>query len=1222
MAAPAADQAALDFDAVFAEELAHLSDTEDDSDHAQAAEELKQNLIGLAFSGGGIRSASFNLGMLQALAKHQVLPQVDYLSTVSGGGYIGGWVSSWLSRAEQTEKAHRAQTTLSEHRVRVRPWRAAATRVFNSLAGRDLRGGDSAPVAHLRRFSNYLTPKLGLLSADFWTAIATHFRNTLLNLCILLPALALMTGLPWLVLAASDALYHGASAGWLAALALALLTKGWWDFLHQQHSPTWRDGQLALRIGVFVIAPAWLTAVALRAASHDARSLPGVAQLPSLLQADFFVWSLVGSVILGGLVSTIRAVERLRLRLSAQRLQVVEKRSASLLRWSLSAFVSGALLGFMLWGVRDVLQQSLPAELLPRVTGLGTVLVFTSAVLAVVLQIGLLGNELPESSREWWARAGAWCWLLGMAWLAAFAIAFIAPPLLVRAGAAFNSSLGAGWLSVSIIGALLGRSSWTGGPGSSRWLERAIAAAPYLFVLGILVATALLNYVVILKQGSVCSWSDSVCNLVGDPALGTWFTSDWTNGRGLPAVTVTLGWLFVGYALFLYAMSKRIDINVFSFHAFYANRLTRCFLGATRLDRRRPNSLSGFDFNDDLGLGRLPRRPYHLINTALNLTLTQNLAWQERMAASFTFSKLHSGYQLPGGKGCYQPTRTFGNSDPSYTREMLKLGTAITISGAAASPNAGYHTSPVMAFLMTIFNVRLGYWLANPRDARSWKLGNPLHAGKLLLAELFGRAGAESNFVYLSDGGHFENLGIYELVRRRCRFIIACDAGCDPTFSFEDLGNAIRKCRIDLGIEIDLRVSSIQPDPSTGLSKAHCVVGQILYRNQDINTPNGYLLYIKSSMTGDESEDIKQYRASHAAFPHESTGDQWFSESQFESYRKLGYEIGDAIFKEAKRIRSREDVEEVFLQIRNYWLPSSPVNSESFSYHSDTLQQIMRDIKEDTRLAFLDVQVVPEWPYLMSTQPTQETRPALLWLPKDDDLVRAGFYACNRMLQLMENVYMDLQLEDYYDHPDNRGWMNLFRHWSWSGMFRATWAIQVSIYGARFQEFCRKQLALDFEPMRITPVLDYPPPEPTRVTDQEKPHLQLCIEQCKTLNFVEHAKIYDAACKLTRNGVNYSALRVLRVDLSVGIKQIPAASLEFPIAYLLMYRDTLDAWRVADFRVRDHLRGMGLARRALQAIVAEYPEIQAPDEVLLETLYDERGKRFARDFGAIFKAPA
>src|SRR5215218_5671225 len=141
------------------------------------------NSVALCLSGGGIRSASFALGVIEALAVHprprtdqqaddesrSLLRQFQYLSTVSGGGYIGSWLSAWIARAGYPA-------------------------VWRKLVGRRDDHPDIEPgeIAWLRAFSNYLTPKLGLFSADTWTAVALFVRNLILNWLVIIPALCLL----------------------------------------------------------------------------------------------------------------------------------------------------------------------------------------------------------------------------------------------------------------------------------------------------------------------------------------------------------------------------------------------------------------------------------------------------------------------------------------------------------------------------------------------------------------------------------------------------------------------------------------------------------------------------------------------------------------------------------------------------------------------------------------------------------------------------------------------------------------------------------------------------------------------------------------------------------------------------------------------------------------------------------------------------------------------
>jgi hypothetical protein len=256
----------------------------------------------------------------------------------------------------------------------------------------------------------------------------------------------------------------------------------------------------------------------------------------------------------------------------------------------------------------------------------------------------------------------------------------------------------------------------------------------------------------------------------------------------------------------------------------------------------------------------------------------------------------------------------------------MSLGTAMAISGAAFTPNMGYHSSPPVAFLMSVLNVRLGWWLGNSRVDSSWYNPQPPWGLFYLLLELFGETNSERDYVYLSDGGHFENLGIYELVRRRCRYIIACDGSADADLGFECLGNAIEKCRTDFGIDIEINVDAIRRAKESGYSKAHCAFGQIRYdrlNNKGPRHPVGTLLYIKASLSGDEPADVAHYAEQHAAFPHQTTADQCFDESQFESYRALGEHVAMTVLdrNSSERELRGASTEEIFFRLRQDWYP-------------------------------------------------------------------------------------------------------------------------------------------------------------------------------------------------------------------------------------------------------------------------------------------------------------
>jgi hypothetical protein len=338
--------------------------------------------------------------------------------------------------------------------------------------------------------------------------------------------------------------------------------------------------------------------------------------------------------------------------------------------------------------------------------------------------------------------------------------------------------------------------------------------------------------------------------------------------------------------------------------------LIRAYLGASAKSRD-PDPFTGFDDHDNLRMHQLRgQHPFHVLNMTLNLAGGGgNLSWQQRKAQSFTMSPLHTGSCLLQQQGAYRDSKEYASYPDKQGVEYLKaknknvaddygitLGTAVAISGAAANPNMGYNTSPLVAFLMTLFNARLGAWLGNPGRTREeglwwllkdddqapWTRSGPRHAVLPLFAEAFAMADATSPYVCLSDGGHFENLALYEMILRRCQFILVLDNGADADYVFDGLANAIEKIRVDLGLEIEV------PDfAKIKQGSEHFVEGRIRYT--DNPAEDGKIVYVKPVLTDDEPADIFYYHSQDTTFPQQTTGDQWFSESQFESYRMLGF---------------------------------------------------------------------------------------------------------------------------------------------------------------------------------------------------------------------------------------------------------------------------------------------------------------------------------------------
>jgi predicted acylesterase/phospholipase RssA len=362
-----------------------------------------------------------------------------------------------------------------------------------------------------------------------------------------------------------------------------------------------------------------------------------------------------------------------------------------------------------------------------------------------------------------------------------------------------------------------------------------------------------------------------------------------------------LTWLVLGLA------SAFLQPNSNSLHRLYRDRLSAAFLFEPK--ERLANPSERIPPLDAVELAALSDSsgPYHLINTALNIQSSKVANRRGRNADFFVFSRNYTGSQTT----CYVRTKLLEEKEP-----LVGLGTAMAVSGAAASANMGSATIKPWTLTLALLNVRLGFWMRNPRfvtgQSRPTEWGNGLF-NPYFLYEMFGLLNERRWFVYLTDGGHVENLGIYELLRRRCQLIIAVDAEADPDLNFGSFITLQRYARIDLGIRIELpwyeirevslntnKVIKDNGDARTIVSRQgpHCALGLIHYPGGG----TGYLLYVKSSVSGDESDYVIDYKRRYGEFPHETTGDQFFSEEQFEVYRNLGFHALQGAFDNRDRI--------------------------------------------------------------------------------------------------------------------------------------------------------------------------------------------------------------------------------------------------------------------------------------------------------------------------------
>lgn len=731
------------------------------------------NLVGLALSGGGVRSATFNLGLLQALARSKVFDKIDYLSTVSGGGYIGSSLTWLLDRSEDCDFPFGTTRKDNEDKER---------------AGEIVRW--------IRRHGEYLIPGDGI---NKWALSAAVLRGTITNLLFLLPLFFLtvfILGYP---------VEEGNLPVWTHILIQAL------DRLVLAVEST-----LNFAVDRFVVAgfkSEWLT--------HSQRSAFLYCFATGLLMLLF----LTPLYFLLGLVSGFRSLQRFRLRRLLQRV------SGNYLMIAVSLVVVGTVPFAKL--VLDALDPPKDGWLPSMLTGTN---VLFSASLAAIVSVGV----------GWFARR-------------------------------------------------------------KREETRGVVQASLVFGL-VLFAYALALW---LSNGSAS-------------LLEQWKT-DPIYARSVFAVC-----LLEPLCILVLA-----NLNQVSMHKFYHDRLLEAYMPSIVSDTVNPSRYPGHEDANTFWLHSVSetQRPYHIVNANLVARDSRIPKLRARGGENFIFSPMYCGSQS---------TEYVGSKE--YQEGRISLATAMAISGAAIHPHTGVTRSRALSSFMTFFNVRLGYWIRNPffpRDTfaevgranlldrqynrRERKKHNesrladahifdPIVVGMallehlrrrmlkelspnylVLLRELLGLEMHERNlWIHLSDGGHFENLGLYELIRRKCKLIIVSDASADRDVKLSDLARACELVRLDFGAKIEINAQPLRPKTKGGFSDSPFVIGKITY----VDDTSGILVFVKTVMVSGLPEDINGYERKHEEFPDQTTADQFFREEQFEAYRELGYQIGRMLFRE------------------------------------------------------------------------------------------------------------------------------------------------------------------------------------------------------------------------------------------------------------------------------------------------------------------------------------
>ena len=765
------------------------------------------NLIGLALSGGGIRSAATCLGAMQALDGKDLMRRVDYLSSVSGGGYAAACLNANISGVRYRSRT--AEPARSAAGARPRSAVGKAARHFPSP-----RKGWIFPFPHvvgiretvlfryLRANAQYLIPRGKVLEYGFAPVLLV--RGLFLNLWAILP-LVLMLSAITLALMLCARLRHAGQAAELLGATVSLLGILWATF--------------------FVIS---------RPARDRLETGHHRGAWSMLFGAGVLVTVLAGLVdwaygVLAGLIVAIVTALEWRRQVGFERKHGAWRPKAGLASRRHSVDVAAGL-------ARESYRRAQAQALL-----------VSAAVIFVVLQplaAAWIGMAMQNGQVSWESAGALAAAIIGSTWLGRFEKL----PLVVRRTLLL--------LAAALVGPVL---LW----GGSLLITASVAL-----------------------HGGV--WTHADLGFVMD--FGRALPVErFIEAYGRPAVVIDAILVLGLAAALLWWLNRSLySANEVSPHSHYRDKLANTFLFSANLsDRSRVRSQS------ELKLSAMDVRtaPFPLINAALNFTDRDEYRGRGRNSTFFTFSPRHVGSTQVD----YMPTDLLETIHPRF-----KLSSAMAISGAAVSANAGRATNPALRFLLALVNVRLGYWLPNPTVVMSDRFA-PVAGGRYpafpsagaghLLREMVGSLDTESDFINLSDGGHIENLGIYELIRRRCRVIIAIDAEQDGDFSFRSLGDLVRFARIDRAVNVEIDVSAIKPDKD-GISKRQAAIGRIDYGRGAY----GWLIYIKNSLTGREDESVLKYRAVQKDFPHHGTGDQFFDEEQFEAYRALGYHMVQETF--------------------------------------------------------------------------------------------------------------------------------------------------------------------------------------------------------------------------------------------------------------------------------------------------------------------------------------
>ncbi len=774
-------------------------------------------LWGLALSGGGIRSATFCLGLIKSLARNGLLKRFDYVSTVSGGGYAGAALGQIFRSAGS---AQQVETELSRDDRLVWWWLRNNGRYLFPAGTRDTIFAVSTLIR-------------GMLAVYF-----DLFMVGLLAACFLVaPHLLAMFFLDERVY---EWVSWAPSAWWLVAAIfppVLLLTYTWAYWFSAPQS------RLRVFPAAFVLA----------------------------IPAAIFAWLMWPSqAALAGAANPMCLV----IRNETPILEAVTSHMACL-----SIAARGALF---------LLGASIPLA------------VIAAIIAGIEGDVGVARNRLTRALSHCLtftifvvlaAVADAVSWYLASAFrTTAVTTAPIFLTLLLVGRALLK------WLKDSQVAG-----------GSVNLVKVANAAGWLMAFLFFLVCAVFVQLVVFYGMG----FTDRPPS-VFEPEI--WAKQSLSR----------LVWLALPCALYIFLTGSNLrSLNKSSLHNFYRARLTRSYAGLGNKQRFMKGPLDQADAatipavrrvsevvpGDDAPMSDYAPHeaggPIHLINVCVNQTIDDRSGEfnRDRLGRNLTVSNLGTdigasrkalGLKYPPGQ---EPT----------------LGQWVAISGAAAAPGMGSNTSKGLAALLTLCGVRLGYWLeiasARGKAMELPASTRPLAKYSYLLKELTATfPKSDSPVWYVSDGGHFENMGVYALLKREAKLIVAADCGADPDYTFGDLNRLVRIARIDFNAKITflklkkaedmatppvevpahLRGFGTLEEVASPDSSSYLVLAKIRYQSDE----EGYLIVLKPALIHTLPIDLLTYKSANPTFPQQTTADQFFDEAQWESYFRLGEVLG------------------------------------------------------------------------------------------------------------------------------------------------------------------------------------------------------------------------------------------------------------------------------------------------------------------------------------------